>query len=166
MNEEHLKILKTMHEATSRMDINMFAQAINLTPNQTMAQVQKLAAEGFLHRVGAGYGLTEKGKNALKLSQQVPEDKSFQFYIGMDLPLGFSARSLEEFYRLARQVCSDSLDFHLYRGDFEGWFRSVLGDGELADEVAALKAEALNGEALRKALLKVIDARYGINELL
>lgn len=165
MKEDHLKILKTMHEATNRMDINMFAQTVNLNPNQAIAQVQELAQEGFLCKVGSGYGLTEKGKNALKMSEQVPEKAIFQFYVGMDKPLDFSAHSLEEFYRLVKQVCSDSLDFHLYRGDFERWLREVLGDKNLADETDNIKAAEIKGEELRKALLKVIDTRYGVVEL-
>ena len=55
-----------MNEATNRMDMNMFAQAVNLTPNQTMTEVQELAKEGFLRKVGGGFGLTEKGRTALK----------------------------------------------------------------------------------------------------
>ena len=166
MNETHLKILKTMHEATNRMDINMFAEAVNLTPSQTIAMVQQLATEGFLQRVGGGFGLTDKGKNSLNFVLQVPEDKTFQFYIGVNKPLGFSASSLEEFYKLTRQVCSDALEFHLYRNDFENWFRNVLDDKELADVVVALKKTALIGENLRKALLKAIDSRYGAAELI
>ncbi len=48
------------------MDITMFAQAVNLNPNQAIAGVQELAKEGFLRKVGGGFGLTEKGKNAHK----------------------------------------------------------------------------------------------------
>jgi predicted transcriptional regulator len=166
LKDEQFRILKTMSEATNRMDLTMFAQAVNLAPNQAIAQVQKLAEEGFLRKVGGGYGLTEKGKNALKISTQLCEETAFHFYVGVDKPLGFSARSIEEFYRLVKQVCSDSLDFHLCRGDFENWLRHTIGDGELADETAKLKADQLNGEQLRKALLKAIDARYGVGELL
>jgi hypothetical protein len=166
LNHQYIKILKTMHDATSRMDINMFAEAVNLSPNQAIAQVQKLATDGFLRKVGSGYGLTEKGKNTLKLSTQVPEDKTFQFYVDVDKPLGFHAHSLVDFYQTVKEVCSDSLDFHLYRGDFERWLGNVLEDIELADDLGALKEANLNGEELRKALLKVIDARYGVGELL
>ena len=66
MKEAHIKILKTMNEATNRMDLNMFAEAVDLTPNQALAEVQELAKEGFLRKVGGGFGLTEKGRNALK----------------------------------------------------------------------------------------------------
>lgn len=154
-----------MSEATSRMDLNTFAQAVNLSPNQAMAMMQELAKEGFLRKVGNGYGLTEKGKNAIKMFTQVPSELAFYFYAGVDKPLGFSAQSLEEFYRLVRQVCSDSLEFHLYRGDFERWLQDVLKDGELAEAVASLKTAELKGEELRKEILKAIDDKYGVGEL-
>lgn len=166
MKEEHIKILKTMNEATNRMDLTMFAQTVNLSPNQAITEVQELTQEGFLRKVGNGYGLTEKGKRVLKIFMQVPNESGFLFYVEVDKPLGFSAQSLEEFYRLTKQVTTDSLEFHLYRGDFENWIREVLKDMELTQTVGNLKSEGLKGEDLRKALLKVIDARYGIGELL
>lgn len=166
MKDEQLRILKVMNEATNRMDLAMFAHAVNLSPNQAIADVQQLAQEGFLRKVGGGYGLTDKGKNAIKITNPVAGDKAFSFYVGVDKPLGFSAQSLEEFYRIIKKVCSDSLDFHLYRGDFENWISQVIGDNGLADEVAGLKAKGLNGEELRKALLKAIDDRYGVGELI
>jgi len=166
LNEEHIKILKTMNEATNRMDINMFAQAVNLNPNQAIAEVQELAKEGFLRKVGGGFGLTEKGRNALKMFTTVPGEMSFHFYVDVDKPLGFAALTLEEFYRFIKQVVTDSLEFHLYRGDFENWLRDVCKDLELAVAFGALKTEGLKSEDLRKALLKVIDAKYGVGDLL
>jgi len=166
LKDEQIKILKTMNEATNRMDMNMFAQAVNLSPNQTIAQVQELAKEGFLRKVGGGFGLTEKGKNALKMFTPIPSEMSFQFYIDLDKPLGFSAQSLEAFYRLIKQVCSDALEFHLYRGDFENWLREICKDLELTEAFGAFKTEGLKGEDLRKALLKSIDAKYGVGDLL
>ena len=166
MKEDQLKILKTMSETTNRMDMNTFAKAVNLTPNQTMAQIQEMTQEGFLQKVGHGYGLTAKGKNAIKMSTQVSEEASFHFYVGIDKPLGFSAHSLEEFYRIVKQVYADALDFHLYRGDFERWLGDVLNDKELTSQVDALKTEGLKGEDLRKAILKAIDDKYGVGELL
>jgi hypothetical protein len=63
-------------------------------------------------------------------------------------------------------VCSDSLEFHLYRGDFENWLREVCKDSELAEAVGNLKADNLKGEELRKALLRIIDAKYGVGDLI
>ena len=166
MKDSHIKILKTMNEATNRMDINMFAEAVGLTPNQAIAEVQELAKEGFLRKVGGGFGLTEKGRISLKAFTTFADEMSFHFYVDVDKPLGFSAQSLTEFYRFIKQVTADSLEFHLYRGDFENWLREVCKDPELAVAVGNLKADELKGEALRNALLKAIDARYGINDLL
>ena len=97
MKEEQIRILKTMSEATNRMELNIFAQAVNLSPNQAIAEVQELAAKGFLRKVGGGFGLTEKGKNALKVDVPVSAEMGFNFYVGVDKPLGFSARSLGSF---------------------------------------------------------------------
>ncbi len=155
-----------MNEATNRMDLNMFAEAVNLTPNQAIAEVQDLAKEGFLRKVGSGFGLTEKGKNVVKAYVSVSAELSFNFYVDVDKPVGFSAQSLDEFYRQIKQVCSDSLEFHLYRGDFENWLRDVCKDETLAKAFGTLKSEELKGEDLRKALLTAIDAKYGVGELL
>lgn len=166
MKDEHIKILRTMNEATNRMDINMFAQAVDLNPNQAIAEVQELAKEGFLRKVGSGFGLTEKGKNAIKIFTRVPNGWDFGFYVDVGKPLGFNAQSLVEFYRSIKQVTTDSLEFHLYRGDFENWVRDACKDAELAEAFGALKVNGLKGEALRKALLKAIDSKYGVGELL
>ncbi len=72
------------------MDLTMFAQAVNLTPNQAIAEVQELAKEGFLRKVGGGFGLTEKGKNAIKAYVSVSAEMGFNFYVDVDKPLGFS----------------------------------------------------------------------------
>jgi predicted transcriptional regulator len=166
LKEEQIRILKTMNEATSRMDLTVFAQAVNLTANQAIAEVQELAKEGFLRKVGNGFGLTEKGKNAIKAYMSVSAELGFNFYVDIDKPVGFSALSLGEFYRTIKQVGSDSLEFHLYRGDFENWLREVCKDEDLANSFGTSKAEDLKGEDLRKALLQAVDAKYGVGELL
>jgi len=165
LKEAEFKVLKTMSEATTRMDLNTFAQKVNLTATETTQEIQELARKGFLQKVGSGYGITEKGKAAIRAYTPVPSEKSFQFYSGIDLPLGFTAQTIEEFYRITKQVYSDSLEFHLYRGDFEKWFSEVVKDSELANAVDGLKISNLKGEPLRKELLKTINAKYNIEEL-
>ena len=166
LKEEQFKVLKTMSEATNRMDLNMFAQKVNLNPNQTIQQIQELAKKGFLQRVGSGYGITDKGKAALKAFTPVPKEMGFHFYYGINQPTDFTAQSLEEFYRFIKQVRIDSVEFHLYRGDFENWLKEACKDAALASEIGGIKAAGLKGEDLRKELLEVFDAKYGIQELL
>lgn len=166
MKDEQYKVLKTLSEATTRMDLNLFAEKVNLTPEQTVRQIQELAKEGFLQRVGAGYGITQKGKSVLKAFMPVAQDTGFRFYYGIDQPSGFTAESLQEFYKIVKMITMESVEFHLYRGDFTNWLRNACKDAELAGEFDAAKAAGLNGEELRKRLLKALDARYGIEELL
>ena len=155
-----------MIEATSRMDLNMFAKKLNLSPNQTIQVIQELAKTGFLQRSEKGYGITEKGKAAFKVFTTVPEEMSFYFYLGINQPADLTSKTLAEFYGAVKQVSAGSLEFHLYRGDFENWLKEACKEPELADEIGGIKAAELKGEELRAELLKVLDAKYGIQELL
>lgn len=166
MKEEQFKVLKALSEATSRMDINMFAKKVNLDPNQTIQKVQELAKEGFLQKVGSGFGITVKGRTALKAFILVPEGMGFHFYNGIDQPTNIEAKTLREFYEHVKKVSVDSLEFHIYRGDFENWLKDACNESEFAQEVGVVKDADLKGEELRAELLKVLDAKYGIQDLL
>ena len=166
MKEEQFKVLKALIEATSRMDINAFAGKVDLTTDETMQIIQELAKDGFLQKVGGGYGITRKGRAALKVFMPVPKDTGFHFYYGIDRLSDFTAESLEQFYRVIKQISAESLEFHLYRGDFETWLKEACKEPELASEFEGAKAADLKGEELRKELLKVLDAKYGIEGLL
>jgi len=166
LKEEQFKVLKTMIEATSRMDLNMFAKKVNLSPNQTIQLIQELANEGYLQRGERGYGITEKGKAALKVLTPVPEEMSFHFYFEINQPANLTAKTLQEFYMAIKQISAHSLEFHLYRGDFENWLKEACKNPELADKVGGVKAAGLTDEELRAELLKAFDANYGIREML
>ena len=164
---EQFKVLKTLVEATGRMDLAAFAQKVNLTTDQTIHLIQELAKEGFLQKVGSGgYGITPKGKAALKASSPVPKEMGFHFYYGIDQPSEFTAESLAQFYRVIKQVGVDSVEFHLYRGDFGNWFREVFKDPEFNEELERLKTGGFKGEELRAELLKALDAKYGLDQLI
>jgi predicted transcriptional regulator len=166
LKEEQFKVLKTMIEATGRMDLNMFAKKVNLSTTQTMQLIQELAKEGFLQRSERGYGITEKGKAAFKVFTPVPEEMSFHFYFGINQPADLTAETLQEFYMAIKQVSTGSLEFHLYRSDFENWLKEACKEQELTKEIGGIKATGLKGEELRAELLKVFDAKYGIQDLL
>ncbi len=166
MKEEQLKVLRFMTQASNRMDLNMFAQSINLEPKQVIQNIQELAKEGFVCKVSNGYGVTEKGKNALKAFTPLEENMSFQFYTRIGYPTIFSAQNLADFYRLTRQIEAESLEFHLYRGDFENWLKEAYQNPELAESLNKLKDAYIKGEALRKEILKAIDQKYNLKDLL
>jgi predicted transcriptional regulator len=166
LKENQFRVLKALSEATSRMDVNVFAKKVNLDPNQTIQQVQDLAKEGFLQKVGNGFGITGKGRAALKAFVLLPEGMGFHFYNGIDRPTELTAKTLAEFFEDIKLVSADSLDFHLYRGDFENWLKDACKEPDFAQEIGVVKDAGLDGEELRVKLLKVLDSKYGIQELL
>jgi hypothetical protein len=67
--------------------------------------------------------------------------------------------SLEEFAHKIRQVQIVSLEFHLYRGDFEKWADEVLEDNKLTERVKAVKLLEPIGNALRDQLDFAVSKR-------
>jgi DNA-binding Lrp family transcriptional regulator len=161
LTEEQLKVLKTMNEITSRIDLNAFSEKVGLTPNQTIERVQELVKSGLVRKTGGGYGITEKGKVILKAITPVAKEAAFHFYTEIGQPTGFSAESLKDYYEIVKRVDAKSLEFHLYRGDFENWVKDEFKDDMLADELTSLKSGNVKGEDLRQGILKVMSAEYG-----
>jgi hypothetical protein len=151
-----------MNEVTGRVDMAEFSRKIGLTVNQTMEQVQTLSKTGFVSKTNTGYVITEKGKSALKASFQVSTNKRFYFHTGINRPNGVSAGTLKEFHDAVKIVEVASLEFHLYRGDFENWFLTSVNEAAFADELALMKKSELKGEALRKAIVTAMDSRYSL----
>jgi hypothetical protein len=60
------------------------------------------------------------------------------------------------------EVNVKSLEFHLYRGDFEKWVAEVLGDKELAKEIGQLRQAGLTGGEVRRQLHAVVSRRSNL----
>ena len=67
--------------------------------------------------------------------------------------------SLEDFAAKIREVETSSLEFHLFRGDFEKWADEVLEDSELTKRISAVKLLEPVGNALRDQLDFVVTKR-------
>ncbi len=160
--DEQLKVLKVMSEVTSRVDMNSFAQMVGLNIEETMQRMQDLASAGFIRRINGGYSITEKGRALLKAITPVPKELAFHFYTGIGQPTGFSAESLKDFYEIIKRVATASLEFHLYREDFENWIKTVFKDAPLAEAIANLRASQLKGEELRQEILKTIVSKFNL----
>jgi DNA-binding Lrp family transcriptional regulator len=161
LTEEQLRVLKAMSEITSRIDLNAFSERVGLTPDQTIERVQELVDSGLVRKSGGGYGITEKGKAVLKAVVPVPQEAAFHFYLGVGQPTGFSAESLKDFYEIVKRVAVGSLEFHLYRGDFESWVKAAFGDEVLVGELVGLKGGNVRGEELRQGILRAMAAEFG-----
>ena len=115
------------------------------------------------------YTLTEKGKKALGIPEvnsenaktilaDLSQGKAFHFYAGLGKPLSLRACGLQDFCNKIPKVSSESIDFHMSRGDFEAWFAS-LGDIELAKKAELLKRKKIVGDKLRIILQKIVTNR-------
>ena len=97
-----------------------------------------------------------KGEVAPKVIKTIPREKAFYFFTSIGNYTGESASSLKEFMERINEVNVKSLEFHLYRGDFEKWIAEVLEDKELAEEIRKLQKFNLVGDTLRKQLYTII----------
>jgi hypothetical protein len=73
--------------------------------------------------------------------------------------IGHRAISLKEFARKIKEVKIVSLEFHLYRGDFEKWSTEVLKDNLLTERIGAVKLLEPSGNSLRDQLYFTVSKR-------
>jgi len=97
-----------------------------------------------------------KNKPEIKALKTVPREKAFYFFTSIGNYTGESASSLKEFMEKINEVNIKSLEFHLYRGDFEKWTMEVLEDEHLAEEIRKLKEGQFTGENLRSQLYATV----------
>jgi len=97
---------------------------------------------------------------ASKSLRTVPREKAFYFFTSIGNYTGASASSLKEFMEKINEVNVKSLEFHLYRGDFEKWMAEVLQDTELASDIKKLQKLSLTGNGLRDQLSFTVSRRY------
>ncbi len=95
-----------------------------------------------------------------KILRTLPRDKAFYFFTSIGNYTGESAASLEEFAKKILQVHVKSLEFHLYRGDFERWIDEALEDNVLAGKIKQLKGLKPIGIDLRDRLYLIVSKHY------
>jgi len=146
------------------------AEEVGLGFPTVMMHVVGLAKMGYVKTAEKGYYvITDKGREALGLPPvngekagqilaYVPAEKAFYFYADIDKPLGVYAASLGDFCEKIHKIDIGSIEFHLYRGDFEAWFNG-LGDTELARKTMLIRERKMHGEELRNKLYEVVKNR-------
>ncbi len=143
-----------------------FMRLSGLTSSEVVATLKELGQDGFVAKTKHGFAIAEKGLLALTALKQLPDFNAFDFFSGIDQPLGVSARSIKEFHDIVGTVDSGSLEFHLARGDFESWARTSVKDDVFANDLSNLQKEDLKGEVLRKQILLGLTERFGEDVLL
>jgi len=91
--------------------------------------------------------------------KNVLREEAFYFFTSIGNYTGQSASSLDEFLQKIKDVDIKSLEFHLFREDFEKWIALTLGDNKLADEIRNLRAQKVVGNALRDRLYFIVSRR-------
>jgi len=97
---------------------------------------------------------------SIQILGELPIGQAFYFHNGVGSPTGVFTRSLAEFIDFIKVIELGSLEFHMFRGDFEKWI-TMLGDETLSQQIINLRQDNLKGESLRKRLLQVLRLRYG-----
>lgn len=95
-----------------------------------------------------------------KTLKTLPREKAFYFFTSIGNYTGESAASLKEFMEKINKVNVKSLEFHLYRGDFEKWITEVVEDRRLAEDLSRLQKTNLQGDNLRNQLYAIVSKRY------
>jgi len=94
-----------------------------------------------------------------RVLRTVLREEAFYFFTSIGNYTGQSASSLDEFLQKIKDVDMKSLEFHLFREDFEKWIAQTLGDNKLAYEIKNLRIQKVVGNALRDRLYFIVSRR-------
>jgi len=94
-----------------------------------------------------------------RILRNVLREEAFYFFTSIGNYTGQSAASLDEFLQKIKDVNIKSLEFHLYREDFEKWISQTLGDAKLAEDIKGLRNLKVAGNALRDRLYFLVSRR-------
>jgi hypothetical protein len=94
-----------------------------------------------------------------RVLRNVLREQAFYFFTSIGNYTGVSASSMDEFLQKIKDVDIKSLEFHLFREDFEKWISQTLGDDRLAGEIRLVRGQKIVGNALRDRLYFVVSRR-------
>lgn len=100
-------------------------------------------------------------ENRVRLAA-VTANEPFLFYTntGEENYTGIMAWSLKGFVDALKRVQIQSIEFHNNRGDFEKWASTSLRDDKFAESLRRIRLLNLNGDELRRALIKAAMQRF------
>ena len=94
-----------------------------------------------------------------EILRRIPREEAFYFFTSIGNYTGQCASSLQEFVRKIKDIEIKSLEFHLFRGDFEKWIIQTLGDNKLAENIRVLRDQKVTGNTLRDRLYFIVSRR-------
>jgi hypothetical protein len=108
-------------------------------------------------------GKTEHKRHIRKYAEGDLGVGSFVFH-GPDGRLSLVAQNLNTFIRMGQGVDDPTWEYHLRAGHFSEWFRLIVKDKELADQVRDLEHRDSPPQQSRKEVIAAICARYTLPE--
>lgn len=99
----------------------------------------------------------EVDTKAVKTLRTVGDHEAFYFYEAVGKPTGEIARNLSDLLDKVKSVKSESLIFHLRRGDFQNWIEKILGDSKLAEKLRTISSS--NSSDARMSIYEAIENR-------
>lgn len=88
----------------------------------------------------------------LEKTKILDNQQAFYFHTSIGNYTGHKAHSLKEFEQVLCKVDQKSLEFHLFREDFEKWIRFTLKEETLGKKLEALRKQNIKGKLLRNWL--------------
>lgn len=83
------------------------------------------------------------------------------FFRGPESKLNLRAQNLRSFLQLAEGVDDETWMFHLRRGDFSTWFKTIIKDEDLARQAAEIERDqAASPQDSRERIREAVDSRY------
>jgi DNA-binding transcriptional ArsR family regulator len=170
MSQAKKRILKVLSEAGEPMKLQNIAKETGLGVSSAVMHLLWLGKAGYVSTPRKSYYvITESGKEVVAapkvdikqvshILRELPLNQAFHFYTGIDRYLGVYANSLTDFCKKIMGVTSESIEFHLRRGDFESWLQG-LGDLELAEKVGLIRGMELSQKGLRKKVYDAVKSR-------
>ena len=97
--------------------------------------------------------------SSTRVLRNVTREEAFYFFTSIGNYTGESSASLDEFVQKLKDVDVKSLEFHLFREDFEKWISQTLGDSRLAADIGTVRIQKIVGNALRDRLHFLVSRR-------
>jgi hypothetical protein len=149
---------ETIRKFCEAIDVNPpKLQPIELQHGEVLAWFRRGSSDPFV--VATQPGKTEHRRHIRKYAEGDLGVGSFVF-TGPEGKLHLSAHNLNTFMRMAEGVDDETWCFHLKAGHLDEWFRWIVKNRELADEVRAIGSEDCAPEETRQRIIDAIRARY------
>ncbi|MEG9438538.1 HAD-IIB family hydrolase [Edaphobacter sp. HDX4] len=107
-------------------------------------------------------GKTEHKRHIRKYAEGDLGVGSFVFR-GPEGKLKLVAHNLNTFIRMAEGVDDDTWCHHLRAGEFSEWFRWIVKNESLADQVKSIEQQNASAEATRETIIEAIRAQYTLS---